>query len=660
MLGVASAQASPFGQIEEFGPAGGGPLGITTGLEGNLWFTEPPANKIGEISPITHTIEEIEFEEPSEERFPTGITTGPEGNLWFAENFVSKIGELSPIKPKEIHEYATKTPNSGPNGIVAGPEGNLWFTEYEASKIGKINPAKPTEIEDFEIPAKPGEAIHPLEITRGQEGDLWFTEFSASKIGKINPAKPTEIEQFEIPAKDANEVSHPFGITTGREGNLWFTIAYTVEGSEEFASFVGEINPTTHKIEVFNTPSPKSFPSGIKSGLEGNLWFTEGEAEVAGLKVGKIGEINPTKPTEPKEFAFKPETPTEIVRGPAEITLGNEGNLWFAELEANRIGTIGAGTGTCGQTSVGNYSDPLAANLKRVNECELPLNASVTGLTVYLAPTSTSGEQPIKGVIYANAAGRPGALLGATEQLTFKSTNAAGWYHLAFSKPLELAAGEYWIGTITGASAKVASERYASVEHAEDYNGNTYASGPSNPFGELTRDNEQMSLYATYSATGPQQCGKRTVGTSSDTFASERKRVNRCVLPVAGSVSKLSVYLAPTWTSGAQVLKGVIYSDAGGKPETLLGESQPLTFKSTNAAGWYDLPFSSAVKLAAGNYWIGLISGATSQVAGFRYYRVENARDYNTNAYASGPSSPFGPFATDSEQMSLFATYTPE
>ena len=65
---------------------------------------------------------------------------------------------------------------------------------------------------------------------------------------------------------------------------------------------------------------------------------------------------------------------------------------------------------------------------------------------------------------------------------------------------LQLAAGQYWIGVITGASNSVAGYRYDSVEGARDWNANTYTSGPTNPFGSFTTDNEQMSLYATYTA----------------------------------------------------------------------------------------------------------------------------------------------------------------
>ena len=74
--------------------------------------------------------------------------------------------------------------------------------------------------------------------------------------------------------------------------------------------------------------------------------------------------------------------------------------------------------------------------------------------------------------------------------------------------------------------------------------------------------------------------GKTTVGASSDSFRRDRKRVNRYLLPVSGAVTKLTVYLAPTRTAGKQVIKGVLYSAAAGKPEALLAVSGQLAFTS--------------------------------------------------------------------------------
>ena len=153
--------------------------------------------------------------------------------------------------------------------------------------------------------------------------------------------------------------------------------------------------------------------------------------------------------------------------------------------------------------------------------------------------------------------------------------------------------------------------------------------------------------------------GTTTVGGSGDSFTGGRKRVNRYSLPAAGTVSKLSVYLTPTTTAGTQVMEGVIYSDAAGKPQSLLAVSAQITFASTSPAGWYDLTLESPVKLAAGSYWIGVITGPTANVAGFRYTPVPEARAYNPDAYSDGPTATFGTAKFDNEQMSLFATYTP-
>jgi hypothetical protein len=183
---------------------------------------------------------------------------------------------------------------------------------------------------------------------------------------------------------------------------------------------------------------------------------------------------------------------------------GDENNEKSVSTCGAEVETVTAkpATGTCGKTTIGKSSAALLSNLKRVNKCVLPVNATVSQLTVYLGHTSTKGQQVIKGIIYANSSGKPGALLGTSSQLTFTSENASGWYPLAFATPLKLAAGTYWIGMITGASQNVGAERYDKVTSAQAVNTNSYAAGPSNPFGSFKTNSEQMSLYATYTASG--------------------------------------------------------------------------------------------------------------------------------------------------------------
>jgi subtilisin family serine protease len=324
---------------------------------------------------------------------------------------------------------------------------------------------------------------------------------------------------------------------------------------------------------------------------------------------------------------------------------------------------------TFGKTTVGALSDGgIFANYKVVHSATLTASGQVSKLSVYAIPgVGSPNPQVLKGVIYADSGGSPGALLATGVEVTYQgNVNGSGWFELPFATPVQLEPGTYWIGFIDGASTEGLGYRYDKVANSRAYNANAFASGPSNPFGTATKDSEQASIYATYTPSGPPPppppatFGKTTVGASSDNYLAERKRVSRYALPKAGSVSKLSIYLAPTSTSGQQVLKGVIYADSSGSPGALLGVSNQLTFKSASAAGWYELPLATPLKLTAGNYWIGVITGGESHVAGFRYDRVTGSRVINANTYISGASNPFGSFWTDAEQTSLYATYTPE
>ena len=78
--------SSPVAFTEYPLPNGGDPREITMGPDGNLWFTEAIANRIGTVTPAG-TITEFSNPSSSGAGFdaPEGIIAGPDGNLWFAE-----------------------------------------------------------------------------------------------------------------------------------------------------------------------------------------------------------------------------------------------------------------------------------------------------------------------------------------------------------------------------------------------------------------------------------------------------------------------------------------------------------------------------------------------------------------------------------------------
>src|SRR5260370_769374 len=64
------------------------------------------------------------------------MAAGRDGNLWFTESGANKIGRITPAGA--VTEFAVPTGNSQPEGITAGPDGSIWFTESNASKIGRF------------------------------------------------------------------------------------------------------------------------------------------------------------------------------------------------------------------------------------------------------------------------------------------------------------------------------------------------------------------------------------------------------------------------------------------------------------------------------------------------------------------------------------------
>ena len=194
--------------------------------------------------------------------FPFGIAAGPDGNLWFTEQSANRIGKITPAGV--VTEYSAGiSAGSGPGGIAAGPDGNLWFTEtqYPGDHVGKITPAGVVT----EYHAGISASSFPYWIATGRDGNLWFTEQSGNRIGKITPAGV-------VTEYSAGRTGFPLGIAAGPDGNLWFT---KVEPDR-----IGKITPagvvTLYRVGI----TAGSRPFGIAAGPDGNLWFTEDDDRV--------------------------------------------------------------------------------------------------------------------------------------------------------------------------------------------------------------------------------------------------------------------------------------------------------------------------------------------------------------------------------------------
>lgn len=301
-LPVTAAVATPPDDIIEYvvpTPASG-PLGITAGPDGNLWFTETAGNKIGRITPdgaIT------EFPLTGSASYPSSITTGSDGNLWFAGG--RGIGRITPAGA--VTDYPLPDADSPARDIAAGPDGNLWFTQPWSREIGRIT----TEGVVTEFPVsvpQPGLTVYPgpFGIAAGPDANMWFTGYEAMGIGRIS----TDGTATTV----LDDVVEAVGITAGPDGNMWAAAGEAVYRITPAGISTGYRGWTDY-----------SSPWEIATGPDGNMWFTE-------MGLARLGRATPEG-----RITYYRLPGRRTAHG---IAAGPDGNLWFTENLANRIGRI--------------------------------------------------------------------------------------------------------------------------------------------------------------------------------------------------------------------------------------------------------------------------------------------------------------------------------
>jgi virginiamycin B lyase len=176
------------GAVSSFSdPAIDNPVGITTGADGALWFTDPGSDVIGRITTggVVSTYSGGAIDEPM------GIVSGPDGALWFTNDPFSNPypypicdgGSIGRITTGGVEKRFVATSVICPSGITNGPDGALWFansgTQSGGASIGRITRAG--KITDFTDPT----VDYPDGIVPGPDGDLWFTNQGGDTIGRI-------------------------------------------------------------------------------------------------------------------------------------------------------------------------------------------------------------------------------------------------------------------------------------------------------------------------------------------------------------------------------------------------------------------------------------------------------------------------------------------
>jgi virginiamycin B lyase len=268
---------------------------LTSGPDGNIWFTDSAAHRIGRITPAG-TITEFALSSSSS---PAHITAGHDGSLWFTDNALDEIARIT------VQGVVTEFPLSAarpaalvdgvPEEIVTAQDDSLWFSLANPGELGRLSTSG--VFTDFQLGN-----VQPDNLTAGSDGNIWYIDRLHNQIGRVTPAGA--ITSFRLPSAGAGTAS-PLALTLGPDGNLWFS-----EGST--GGQIGRLT-FTGTFTMFDLAAGHA-AFGIQAGPDSSLWFTES---------GRIGRFNPFT-------GIMTEFPLPV-DPPATFTAGADGNLWFAQ-----------------------------------------------------------------------------------------------------------------------------------------------------------------------------------------------------------------------------------------------------------------------------------------------------------------------------------------
>jgi len=321
---------------------------------------------------------------------------------------------------------------------------------------------------------------------------LFFADYARNcisfmPVGSNGLPDPTRAQPFESAAKT------PVDLEIGPNGNLFYVDIVT--STIRQIQYAGANNNPPVAVA---TASPTSGVAPLTVSFDGSgssdpdagdtisySWDLNGD--------GTFGDSTAVKPS----FTYT-NAGTYNVR--LTVTDNHGAATTSAPVSITATGT--GGTLTFGVTTPGAGVNRAGANNKAVSKFTAPQAGSVIKVSAYLSGLGGGvGSQVARTMLYADAGGNPGALLGVSDQVSVAAGKPWGWVDFTFPSPVSIQPGTIWMGFLAGDQTNVIQEAYSSVTNDLRYNANPggYAAGPSNPFGSAIPGLDyHFSLNATY------------------------------------------------------------------------------------------------------------------------------------------------------------------
>lgn len=242
-----------------------------------------------------------------------------DGYVWFGEMRANKLARLDP-KTGAIREW---DPPGGRFGLMMsalGPDDALWFAEENGGYIGRFNPTT-ERFTTFPLASSDGHSPGPQHLQFDQHGQLWFTLNHSSQIARLDPTTSTVRTWDTLPVEvEGERAPHPYSIAVTTEGIVWF-------GAALYGGVVGSLDPKSGAVTVHQLGKPTAQVTSMVSDKRGDVWFTE-------LQFNRLGHIN-TRTGAVSEIAL-PE-PLGATTGNYALDVAPDGAVWITSFDANAV-----------------------------------------------------------------------------------------------------------------------------------------------------------------------------------------------------------------------------------------------------------------------------------------------------------------------------------
>jgi virginiamycin B lyase len=235
-------------------------------------------------------IKYMSFDIPTYHAMPHTAYPDGQGNVWFTEYGANKIGVVN-VKTGKMEEFSIPSKIvTSPHNITRDRNGIVWFTEQTAGKIGRFDPSTKT-FKEFTIPppknkptgsgdlvqtedANMRRPVAPHTLIPDGKGDIWFTS-AANPLMKLDP-ETGNVTEYVIREGGGGL----YGVTYDAKNNrIW----YAGIGIGE----VGYVDPNTGKIAHFPLLTPNAGPRRLHVDSKGVAWCNL-------YNVSKIARIDPS------------------------------------------------------------------------------------------------------------------------------------------------------------------------------------------------------------------------------------------------------------------------------------------------------------------------------------------------------------------------------